>query len=182
MSDPIREYYFIVPDADDAHVLLVPAGKAWTLPHTTLTGAYKWQSTAHVNKAANETFGFRATTRRCASPDMDPGSLVQEVVYVIENHSATWTLLSTARWVDAARRLSIAGCPNRGLVQLVESVDHQLVDTVVMKPGGPEGLSMKQIHALYYRARALKIAAHRLGTLRLPVSLDHGDVSGSDCR
>jgi len=35
MSDPIREYYFIVPDADDAHVLLVHAGKAWTLSHTT---------------------------------------------------------------------------------------------------------------------------------------------------
>jgi hypothetical protein len=133
-------------------------------------------STAHVNKAANETFGFRATTRRCASPDVDPGSLVQEVVYVIENHCATWTLLSTARWVDAARRLSIAGCPNRGLLQLLESVHRLLVDTVVMKPGGPEGLSMKQIHALYYRARALKIAAHRLGTLHLPVSLDHGDL------
>jgi hypothetical protein len=58
----------------------------------------------------------------------------------------------------------------------VESVGRLLVDTVVMKPGGPEGLSMKQIHALYYRARALKIAAHRLGTLRLPVSLDHGDL------
>jgi len=38
-------------------------------------------------------------------------------------------------WVDAARRFSIAGCPNRGLLQLVESVDRLLVDTVVMKPG-----------------------------------------------
>ncbi|MFZ2414312.1 MAG: hypothetical protein WAW16_08870, partial [Candidatus Cryosericum sp.] len=51
-----------------------------------------------------------------------------------------------------------------------------LEDTVAMKPGTPDGLSMKQIHALHYRARALKIAAHRLGTLRLPVSLDHGDL------
>jgi hypothetical protein len=79
-------------------------------------------------------------------------------------------------WVDGARRFSIAGCPNRGLLQLVESVDRLLVDTVVMKPGEADGLSMKQIHALHYRARALKIASHRLGTLRLPVSLDHGDL------
>jgi hypothetical protein len=42
MSDSIRECYFIVPDAGDAHVLLVPEGKFWTLPHTTLTGTYKW--------------------------------------------------------------------------------------------------------------------------------------------
>jgi hypothetical protein len=80
-------------------------------------------------------------------------------------------------WVDAARRFSIAGCPNRGLLQLVESVDRLLVDTVVMKPGKADGLSMKQIHALHYRARTLKIAIHCLGTLRLlPVSLDHGDL------
>jgi len=79
-------------------------------------------------------------------------------------------------WVDAARRFSIAGCPNRGLLQLVESVDRLLVDTVVMKPGEPEGLSMKEIHALRYRARVPKIAAHRPGTLRLPVSLNHGDL------
>lgn len=101
MGDPIRDYYFIVPDADDVNVLLMPEGKFWTLPHTTLTGAYKWQSTSHVNKAANETFGFRAITRRCVSPDMDPGSPVQEVVYVIENHSAMWRPPSTARWVGA---------------------------------------------------------------------------------
>jgi hypothetical protein len=79
-------------------------------------------------------------------------------------------------WVDAARRFSIAGCPNRGLLQLVESIDRLLADTVVMKPGEPEGLSMKQIHALHYRARDPKIAAHHLGTLCLPVSLDHGDL------
>ncbi len=335
MSDPVRECYFIVPDAEDAHVLLVPEGNVWTLPHTVLSGEHKWQSTARVNRAANETFGFRATTRRCASPDMDPGSAVQEVVYVIENHSATWTLPSTARWVgvgglglltmatpgmarvlqewfawvnatektlrvpwyetgwmsaagtwmvqqlarldckptgpveqvcswqrscvmrlptthgvayfkavpsvlsseldvsvlldheypgmvaevmavdtarrwllmrdmgaktldripdlgqwkaavhayaqlqvdwvDGARRFAIAGCPNRGLLQLVSSIERLLEDTVAMKPGTPDGLSMKEIHALHYRARALKIAAHRLGTLRLPVSLDHGD-------
>jgi|GEM_PF-290670 len=336
MSDLIREYYFIVPDADDTHVLLVSEGNAWTLPHTTLAGAYKWQSSAHVNKAANETLAFRATTRRCASPDMDPGSPLQEIAYVMENHSTAWAPPPTARWVgtgdlallsiatpgmarvleewfdwvnaadkslrvpwyeagwmnaagawmvqqlarldskptgpieqvcswqrscvmrlptthgaayfkaipaalgseldvsvlldheyhgmvaevmavdtdrrwllmrdmgaktmdsvpdlkqwkaavhayaqlqvdwvDAAHRFSIAGCPNRGLLQLVESIDRLLMDTVVMKPGEPDGLSMKQIHALHYRARALKIAAHRLGTLRLPVSLDHGDL------
>lgn len=78
-------------------------------------------------------------------------------------------------WVDAARRFAIAGCPNRGLLQLVSSIDRLLADTVAMKPGAADGLSMKQIHALHYRARALKIAAHRLGTLRLPVSVDHGD-------
>jgi len=61
MSDPVREYYFIVPDADDVHVLLVPEGRFWTLPHMTLTGAHKWQSTAHVNKAANETLGSHGT-------------------------------------------------------------------------------------------------------------------------
>ncbi|MCX6097240.1 MAG: hypothetical protein NTZ77_01950 [Caldiserica bacterium] len=42
MSDAIREYYFIVPDAGDAHVLLVPEGKFWTLPHATQEGAFKW--------------------------------------------------------------------------------------------------------------------------------------------
>ncbi len=336
MSEAIREYYFIVPDAGDTHVLLVPEGKSWTLPHGIQAGAFKWRSTAHVNKAANEAFRFRATTRRCASPDMDPGSPIQELVYVVENHSATWSLPSIARWVgaadlgrltiatpgmarvieewfawvgavdkslrvpwyeagwmnaagtwmvqqlarldskptgpveqvyswqrscvmrlptthgvayfkavpavlgsevdisvlldheypgmvaevmavdaprrwllmrdmgeetldavpdleqwktavhayaqlqvdwvDGARRFSVAGCSNRGLLQLVSSIDRLLADTVAMKPGSPEGLSMKQIHALHYRARALKIAAHRLGTLRLPVSLDHGDL------
>lgn len=79
-------------------------------------------------------------------------------------------------WVDGARRFAIAGCPNRGLLQLVPSIERLRADTVAMKPGTPDGLSMMQIHALHYRARALKIAAHRLGTLRLPVSLDHGDL------
>ena len=335
MGDLIREYYFIVPDEKDARVLLVPEGKGWTLPHTTIPGAHKWQSVAYVNRAANEALGFRTTTRRCVSPDMDPGSPVRELAYAIENHLATWTLPSTARWVnsgdlgplalatpgmarvlkdwfewvnasdkslrvpwyetgwmnaagtwmvqqlarfdskptgpveqicswqrscvmklptshgvayfkaipavlggeldvsvlldheypgmvaevmavdtdrrwllmrdmgtktldsvpdlvqwkaavhayaqlqvdwvDAARRFAVAGCPNRGLLQLVSSIDRLLADTVAMKPGTPDGLSMKQIHALHYRARALKIAAHRLGTLRLPVSVDHGD-------
>jgi hypothetical protein len=32
---------------------------------------------------------------------MDPGSPVQGAVYVIEDHSAIWTLPSTARWVGA---------------------------------------------------------------------------------
>jgi len=336
MSDATREYYFIVPDEEDAHVLIVPEGNFWTLPHTTIPGAYKWQSVAHVNRAANETLGFRATTRRCVSPDMDPGSPIQEVTYVIESHSAIWTPPSAARWVnsgdlaalavatpgmtrvlnewfewvnaadkslrvpwyeagwmneagawmvqqlarfdsrptgpveqvyswqrscvmklpathgvayfkaipavlgseldisvlldheypgmvaevmavdagrrwllmrdmgaktldsvpdltqwkaavhayaqlqvdwvDGARRFAVAGCPNRGLLQLVASIDRLLADTVAMKPGASDGLSMKHIHALHYRARALKIAAHRLGTLRLPVSLDHGDL------
>jgi hypothetical protein len=335
MSEEIRDYYFVVPDEGDTHVLLVPEGKLWTLPHIRQAGRYAWQSTAHVNRAANEALGIRATTRRCASPDMDPGSPIQEMVYVIENHSASWTLPTTARWVDAfdlrtlalvtpgmsrvleewfawahaanaalrvpwyragwmkeagawmvqqlamldsgptgpveqvcswqrscvlrvptthgnvyfkavpavldeeigvsvlldheypgmvaevmavepqrrwllmrdmgektldsvpgleqwktavhayaqlqvgfvdaTRRFAIAGCPNRGLLQLVESVDRLLTDTVALKPEQPEGLTMKQIHALHYRARALKIAAHRLGTLRLPVSVDHGD-------
>jgi len=78
-------------------------------------------------------------------------------------------------WVDATRRFAMAGCPSRGLLQLVESVDRLLMDTVAMRPGEPDGLSIKQIHALHYRGRALKIAAHRLGTLRLPTSMDHGD-------
>jgi len=30
MGDPIRDYYFIVPDAEDVHVLLVPEGKPRT--------------------------------------------------------------------------------------------------------------------------------------------------------
>ncbi|HWQ21120.1 MAG TPA: hypothetical protein VN478_00120, partial [Clostridia bacterium] len=61
MSDPVREYYFIVPDAQDAHVLVVPEGGVWTLPHTSIPGVHKWQSVAHVNKAANEALGFRTT-------------------------------------------------------------------------------------------------------------------------
>lgn len=335
MSDSVREYFFIVPNEGDTQILLVSEGKFWTLPHIRQAGRYAWQATAHVNKAANEALGVRATTRRCVSRDMDPGSPIQEMVYVIENHSASWTLPTAVRWVgpsewrtlalatpgmarvlgewfawvgaadtslrvpwyaagwmketgawmiqqlarldssptgpveqvcswqrscvlrlptthgnvyfkavpailgaevgvsvlldheypgmvaevmavdadrrwmlmrdmgsktldsvpgleqwktavnayaqlqvswvDATRRFAIAGCPNRGLLQLVESVDRLLGDTVAMKPGQPDGLSMKQIHALHYRARALKIAAHRLGTLRLPVSVDHGD-------
>lgn len=335
MSDAWREYFFIVPDEGDAHVLLVPEGKLWTLPHVRVEGSSPWQSVAPVNKAANDALGFRATTRRCVSPDMDPGSPVPELVYVVENHAATWTAPAAPRWVgagdlggvqlatpgmsrvlkewfawvnaadtslrvpwyeagwmkkagswmvqqlarldsapigpveqvyswqrscvlrlptthggvyfkavptvlasevsvsvlldhevpgmvaevlavdsdkrwmlmrdmgattldsvpaleqwkaavgayaqlqvswvDATRRFAIAGCPNRGLLKLVESIDRLLTDTVAMKPGQPDGLSMKQIHALYYRARALKIAAHRLGTLRLPISVDHGD-------
>ncbi len=336
MSGSDCEYYFIIPDVDDAHVLLVPENGAWTLPHTTIAGARKWQATAHVNRAANEKMGFRATTRRCVSRSMDPGSAAQGLVYALESHSATWTVPSSARWadgrglaglrmatpgmaqvldawfswvedgsnplrvpwyragwmaeagawiveqlarldsrpsgpieqvcswqrscvlkvptthgtayfkalpasmrtelavsvlldheypgmvpeilavdadrgwmlmkdmgstmldavpdleqwkkavrayaqlqvdtVDAGRRFAIAGCPNRGLLQLVESVDRLLADTVVMRPGTASGLTMKQIHALHYRAKALKIAAHRLGTLRLPASLDHGDL------
>lgn len=39
MSNPIRDHYFIVPDVDDANVLLMAEGKFWTLSHTTLTGA-----------------------------------------------------------------------------------------------------------------------------------------------
>lgn len=39
MSNPIRDHYSIVPDADDANVLLMAEGKFWTLSHTTLTGA-----------------------------------------------------------------------------------------------------------------------------------------------
>ncbi|MCX6097889.1 MAG: hypothetical protein NTZ77_05360, partial [Caldiserica bacterium] len=118
MSDAICEYYFIVPDAGDTHILLVPEGKFWTLPHASQAGVFKWQSTAHVNKTANEAFGFRATTRRCVSPDMDPGSPVQELVYVVENHSATWTLPSTARWVGAGD-LSMLEVATPGMARVI---------------------------------------------------------------
>lgn len=334
-SGRVTEYYFIVPDGGDAHVLLVPENGRWTLPHAPADSRHAWHETAHVNRAANKALGLRATTRRCACADMDPGSPVEERVYVVENHASTWTLPVTARWIDAhdvtglqmatpgvtrvleewfswvhaadtslrppwyaagwmnaaggwiveqlahmdvkpagpieqvrswqkscvlrlpttrgnayfkavpavlgtevsvsvlldheypgmvpevmaadherrwllmrdmgsatldgvpdgerwreavraysqlqvgmvdqTRRFAVAGCPNRGLLQLVESIDRLLADTVAMKPGDPSGLTVKEIHALHMRARALKIAAHRLGTLRLPVSVDHGD-------
>ena len=335
VSGTSREYYFIIPDAQDERVLVFPEGAAWTLPHAAGPGASRWQATAQVNQVANEALQIRATTRRCVSTDMDPGSPVQELVYAIENHALTWTLPSAARWLDAAeaaslplatpgmkrvleewfawvhaadttlrvpwyqpgwtneagrwivqqlavldskptgpveqvcswqrscvmrlptthgmvyfkavpaalgqevdvtvlldheyhgmvpevlaidadrrwmlmrdmgaqtldavpgleqwkaavrtyaqlqvdwvdvtRRFSVAGCPSRGLLQLVEAIDRLLTDTVALRPGQEDGLTMKQIHALHYRARALKIAAHRLGTLRLPTSVDHGD-------
>jgi len=100
--------FFIVPDEGDAHVLLAQEGTSWTLPHVSLAGSSSWQSTSPVNKAANDTLGIRATTRRCVSPDMDPGSPVREMVYVVENHSATWTVPATARWVGMTDLASLS--------------------------------------------------------------------------
>ncbi len=335
MNGPACICDFLVPDAGDAHVLLVPERDAWTLPHTVVQGAFRWQSVAQVNQAANSALGIRATTRRCVSPDANPGAPLQERVYAIENHAASGILPAGARWVgpedlrsltlvtvgqkavieewfawvhaadrslrvpwyeagwmtaagawivqqlarldirpsgpieevctwqrscvlhvlttrgavyfkavppalrpevevsvlldhqypgmvpevlaadsdrgwflmrdmgpatletatdltewtsavrayaelqvdmvDLRYRFAVAGCPDRGLLQLVDSTDRLLSDTVVLRPGQPGGLRMEQIHALYERARALKIAAHRLGTLRLPISLENGD-------
>lgn len=335
MNTPGYDYFFLVPDADDARVLLVPEGGLWTMPHALSHEFSRWQSVAHVNRLANRLLGMRATTRRCVSPGMDPGAPVRELVYAVENHLASWAPPPGARWagagdldvltlatpgqravlqewfawtqtadrsrrvpwygagwmtqsggwivqqlarldtqpsgpieqvctwqrscvlhlpttrglayfkavpaalrtevdvsvlldheyagmvpevlaadsdrgwflmrdmgpstleaspdlqewkgavrayaelqvdmVDIRHRLGAAGCLSRGLLQLVESVDRLLSDTVVLRPELPGGLRMEQIHALYELARRLKIAAHRLGTLRLPVSLENGD-------
>ena len=79
-------------------------------------------------------------------------------------------------WVDRAEELLALGCPDRTLSRLDEDLDVVLADAEAMLPGRSEGLAADQLEALPELRTRLRQASARVASLRIPPTLDHGDL------
>jgi hypothetical protein len=105
LLDPISPRVLMTPDAE---------GK-WTLPHVTIPGTRIWMANA---EAAGDPL---RTILRVVYSDYSADGMHVALIYVVENHSADWTLPTLARWVsltelaalplrDSVHREVIEGC------------------------------------------------------------------------
>lgn len=111
VSEPY-DYYALVPHPSEPHLLFLPDGSQWALPHWQDAERHYWQTTLHVNTALHQRFGIEATVLRCLATDRNPATGRIARLYEMETHGMPHVVPRGARWCGRDA-LDALACPEQ---------------------------------------------------------------------
>lgn len=92
------DVYVLLRHPERAAIYLVQTGSGWSLPHLRLEDSLWIRTRRDLNHALQNTLGLPVTALHCAYYRHDRDAGCEELVYVLENHSAAVTPTCAGRW------------------------------------------------------------------------------------
>lgn len=111
----------IIPQGDDARVLLLPSPQGWALPQFTLTRMY---IDLHLlQRAIRARYGAEMTVLRWIENREDEAQKTVHGLWLMENHTPDWTPPEGARWIDGAELAALPLADEAQRAPLLRTLD-----------------------------------------------------------